>query len=82
MTDPNRLSETADSLSLSRLYHKAARIFLGAVLPVFVLARFTTQDMAFQAALITLLTVLSLVFTVLSLDAFELKAHLAADDEE
>lgn len=66
------------------LYQKATRLVFGAVFPIFVLVQFTDQGMTFPASLITLLTVLALVFTIISWDTLMMRMRLEErfDDEE
>ena len=75
------IPESTDESENSRLQRLALRVVLGAVVPIFVLSQFLTQGMTFPASLITLLTILSLVFTAIAIDVSDLKAALTEQFE-
>ena len=62
------------------LYQKVTRLILGAVFPIFVFVQFVFEGMTFPAALITLLLLLALVFTVISWDTLEMRMRFEDDE--
>lgn len=74
MSLKRRLFEHLSSLPPDHLVQKAARLVFGAVFPFFVWWQFTTQGMTFSASLISLLTMLALVFTIISLDTLVMRS--------
>ena len=75
MSPKRRLLEHSGSLPPDHLFQKSMRLILGGVFPVFVWWQFTNQGMTFAASLISVLTLLSLVFTVLSMDSLEMRTR-------